>query len=220
MWRRHPGLQNPRAFAKHSGKTENVRVRELISRIENHPHRDELKADLRQDNVCNAFSKNSKKMIHDTGNVEYFELCETTSKVQCSYCLSCWTKGIVYCTCGICLCRTEAIRRLNRKRIDFELRDLKGMPSRSSSWKVWAADQRSPGLQRMETMAMKKMPQVKISQEVKTGSWRIRSTVNRKKNMDGIKQSVKRWTNWDKNITLTHLRGPNSCGIHQIGASS
>ena len=41
-------------------KTEYVRVRELINRIENHPHRDELKADLRQDNVYNAFSKNSK----------------------------------------------------------------------------------------------------------------------------------------------------------------
>ena len=99
------------------GKTEYVRVRELINRIEIHPHRDELKADLRQDYVYNAFSKNSKKMIHDRGNVEYFELCETTSKVQCSYCQSCWTKGIVYCNCGICLCRTEAMRRLNRSAV-------------------------------------------------------------------------------------------------------
>ena len=87
------------------------------------------------------------------------------------------------------------------------------MPSRSSSWKVWEFNAR-------KRWRKKKMPQVKISQEVKTGSWRIRSTVNREKNMDGIKQSVKRWTNWHKKITLARLRGPNSCGIHQIGASS
>ena len=72
-------------------KAEYVRDRELINRLENNPHRDEWKADVRQDNVCNAFSENSKKMIHDAGNVEYFELCETTSKVQCSY----WKKHCV-----------------------------------------------------------------------------------------------------------------------------
>ena len=35
----------------------------------------------------------------------------------------------------------------------------------------------------------KKMPQVKVSQEVKTGSWRNRSTVNRRKNMDGMSEA-------------------------------
>ena len=38
-------------------KNEYVRVRELLNRIGNHPHRDELKADLRQDNVHNAFQR-------------------------------------------------------------------------------------------------------------------------------------------------------------------
>ena len=69
-------------------KAEYVRVRELIKRIENHPHRNELQADSMQDKVYNPFSENSKKMIHDLGNVEYFEFCETTSEVQRSYCLS------------------------------------------------------------------------------------------------------------------------------------
>ena len=38
-----------------------VRVRALIKRIENHPHRNELEADLMQDKVYNPFSENSKK---------------------------------------------------------------------------------------------------------------------------------------------------------------
>ena len=35
-------------------------------------------------------------MIHTLGNVERFELCEISPKVQCPYCLKYWTEGIVY----------------------------------------------------------------------------------------------------------------------------
>ena len=57
---------------------------ELVHRIENHLHRAAFHADLQQNNVYNPFSKNSKEMIRELGNVELFELCETTPKVQCS----------------------------------------------------------------------------------------------------------------------------------------
>ena len=99
-------------------KADHSRVPELIHQIENHPHRDALQADLMQNQMYNPFNKNSKKMIHDMVNVEYFELCETTSKVLCSYCLSYWTRGIVYCTCANCLCHTDSTRKLNRDRFD------------------------------------------------------------------------------------------------------
>ena len=33
--------------------------------------------------MYNPFSENSKALIRETGNVEYFELCETDSQVQC-----------------------------------------------------------------------------------------------------------------------------------------
>ena len=36
---------------------------------------------------CNLFSEESKKIIHNLGNVEYFELCEMSSETQC---LCCW----------------------------------------------------------------------------------------------------------------------------------
>ena len=84
-------------------ETEHLRVQELVKKIENHSHREALHDDLQQNNVYNPFSKNSKEMIRELGNVELFELCETIPKVQCSHCLLCWNQGIVYCICGQCL---------------------------------------------------------------------------------------------------------------------
>ena len=72
-----------------------LRVQEIVKRIENHPHRVALHADLQQNNVYNPFSKNSKEMIRELGNVELFELCETKPKEQCSHCLHYWNQGIV-----------------------------------------------------------------------------------------------------------------------------
>ena len=79
---RVPGLSH--AVVK---EAEYLRVQELVTRIETHPHREALHADLQQNSVHNPFSKDSKKMIRELGIVELFELCETTPKVQCSDCL-------------------------------------------------------------------------------------------------------------------------------------
>ena len=57
-------------------------------------------------------------MIRELGNVELFELCETTPKVQCSHCLLCWNQGIVYCTCGQCLMYSESRRKFYKLRLD------------------------------------------------------------------------------------------------------
>ena len=61
-----------------------------MKKIESHPHRRALQADLQQNSACNPFSEESKVMIRDMGNVELFELCETTPKVQCSECFLYW----------------------------------------------------------------------------------------------------------------------------------
>ena len=87
----------PHAVVK---QAENFRVRELVKKIESHPHRQALQADLQQSDAYNPFSEKSKKMIRDMGNVELFELCETIPKVQCSECFLHWNRGTVYCTCG------------------------------------------------------------------------------------------------------------------------
>ena len=100
-------------------QAENSLVRELVKKIESHPHRQDLQADLQQSNACNPFSEKSKKMIRDMGNVELFELCETIPKVQCSECLLYWNQGIVYCTCGHLLRENESSRHLHRWQLDI-----------------------------------------------------------------------------------------------------
>ena len=106
---RVPGLSH--AVVK---EAEHLRVQELVKKIENHPHREALHADLQQNNVYNPFSKNSKDMIRELGNMELFELCETLPKVQCSHCLLYWNQGIVCCTCRQCLFDSESSRKFNK----------------------------------------------------------------------------------------------------------
>ena len=100
-------------------QAESSRVRELVKKIESHPHRQDLQADLQQSNDCNPFSEKSKKMIQDMGNVELFELCETIPKVLCSKCLLYWNQGIVYCPCGHFLRENQSSRRSHRWNLDL-----------------------------------------------------------------------------------------------------
>ena len=92
-------------------QVESSRVRELVEKIENHPDRHAFQQDLQQNKAYNPFSAESKRMIQDVGNIELFELFETDSKTQCKACLSYWSEGIVYCTCGHLLKETVANRR-------------------------------------------------------------------------------------------------------------
>ena len=99
-------------------EAEHLSVQELVKKIESHPHREALQADLQRNNVYNPFSNTSKEMIRELGNVELFELCETIPKVQCSLCLLFWNQGIVYCTCGQFLVDSESRRKSNKLRLD------------------------------------------------------------------------------------------------------
>ena len=110
---RVPG--RPHAVVK---EAEHLRVQELVKKIDSHPHREALQADLQQNNVYNSFSKNSKEMVRELGNVELFELCEAIPKVQCSHCFLHWNQGIVYYTCGKCLIDSESKRKFNKLRLD------------------------------------------------------------------------------------------------------
>ena len=91
-----PGLDNDAHLCTPHGAS----VRELIQKIENHPHRHVLQRELQQSQSFNPFSQESKDMIRDVGNIELCELLDTEPKAQCKVCLSYWDVGIVYCTCG------------------------------------------------------------------------------------------------------------------------
>ena len=59
-----PGLPHSTVKQLHSAS-----VRELIQKIENHPHRHALQRDLQQSQSFNPFSPESKQMIHEVGNM-------------------------------------------------------------------------------------------------------------------------------------------------------
>ena len=86
---RVPGLSH--AVVK---EAEHLQVQDLVKKIEKHPHRAALHADLQQNSVYNPISKNSKEMIRELGNVELFELCATAPKVQCFHCLLYWNQEL------------------------------------------------------------------------------------------------------------------------------
>ena len=88
-----PGL--PHSAVKQSHGTN---VQGLIQKIENHPHRQTLQSDLQQRQQFNLFSKESKDMIREAGNIELCELLDVQPKAQIKKSLSYWDVGIVYCT--------------------------------------------------------------------------------------------------------------------------
>ena len=109
------------SVVKHAQRTS---VRELIQKIENHPDQHALQQDLRQNQACISFSPESKKMIQEVGNIEWFELLETDPKTQCTACLSYCNVGIVYCTCGHFLQKETAV---NRKFVEYTV-DFLSLP--------------------------------------------------------------------------------------------
>ena len=78
-----PGLPHSTVKLLHSAS-----VRELIQKIENHPHRHALQRDLQQSQSFNPFSPESKQFIHEVGNIELCEFLDTEPKAQCKVCLS------------------------------------------------------------------------------------------------------------------------------------
>ena len=99
-------------------QAENFSVRELVKKIESHPHREALQAVLQQNNVYNPFSDDSTALIREMGNVELFEFCETIPKVQCSECLLYWNQGVIYCTSGHLLVESESSQNFSQWRVD------------------------------------------------------------------------------------------------------
>ena len=90
-----PVCQNAMVKRSHS-----INIHNLIQQIENHPEREALHSDLQQHRAFNPFSKESKNAIMAAGNTELCEIIDVEPKSQCRACLTHWSTGIVYCTCG------------------------------------------------------------------------------------------------------------------------
>ena len=60
-----------------------------------------IRDDLKDDNVI--FIEGSSRVIYEMGNMELFELRQTTDTIQCHSCLRHVPRGLKFCECGMCL---------------------------------------------------------------------------------------------------------------------
>ena len=62
------------------------------------------------------FSEESRRVIHEMGNIELHELGQILRTVQCHPCLKHIPEGLTFCVCGVCLRPDEeTIKRIKAK---------------------------------------------------------------------------------------------------------
>ena len=191
-----PGL--PHSTVK---QLQSASVRELIQKIENHPHRHSLQRDLQQSQSFNPFSPESKQMIHEVGNIELCELLDRTQDTVQGM-LTYWDVGIVYCTCGHFLRKgTEE----NKKFVQYTM-DLLSIPNyymkkgrphghrygRSQGTK----NTTSPNHSRRSAKTRTSCISTTDSYETKSSARTCLTTVE-------LKKCVVRWTDWLTKTTQT-----------------
>ena len=103
-----------KAVCQDEDRTE--RIRRLAHTLWNKRSKEKvLIRDLQETDTFDPFCEESKKIIHNMGNVEYFELCEVSAKTQCSSCAACWPDGVVCCPCG----HLRKIRLMTKEKFDL-----------------------------------------------------------------------------------------------------
>ena len=86
-------------------------VQKFFHQFETHPDREALQTDLDKDQAFNPFSEQSKDMIYNVGSMECLKIGEITPNIKCANCMTYWTKGVVFCSCGTCLRPSDKVRR-------------------------------------------------------------------------------------------------------------
>ena len=177
-------------------------VRELVKKIESHPHREALQADLQQNNVYSPFSDDSKAMIREMGNVELFELCETIPKVQCSQCLLYCNQGVICCTFGHLLVESESSQKF------LTTGDWMLFPSRTTSSR--RRDPRCSGRAKPTHRKSILRPTTRgrdvskrIMKDFTIVSNEIQYIVTRNSKLAGPRRSASQWINWHRKTTPT-----------------
>ena len=201
----------PHAVVK---QAENFRVRELVKKIESHPHRRAFQADLQQNNAYNPFSEESKVMIRENGNVELFELCETIPKVQCSECLLYWNQGIVYCICGHLLKESESSQwRLDAFSIqNYVIKKERFRGARHGKTEA----QKEHFIDHNARRRCIKKTFDGIHDRFQRDLVYRDSQLNK---LAGPRRSASQWMNWHRKTTLTAHLLRSSKGIRKIGIS-
>ena len=211
----------PHAVVK---QAENFRVRELVKKIESHAHREALQADLQQNNVYKPFSNQSKAMIREMGNVEFFELCETIPKVQCSQCPLSWTQGVIYCTCGHLLVGSESSQKSHKLRLNALSIPLTTYSRRGDSMVLDTAkpkdrESTSSPSTRGRDAVKESTVRKNITKEFASVFFETKYIVNRNSKLAGPSRHASNWISWHRRITPIVYPERNSKDTKDSGIS-
>ena len=192
-----PGLPHSAVKQLHGAS-----VRDLIQKIENR-HRHALQRHLQQRQQFNPFSKESKDMIHDVGNIELCELLDVEPKAQCKICLSYWDVGIVYCTCGHLLRNgTEDKQEICQVSLSISSRFPITTSRRSDT--TGTVTGRSQGITSTTSrIRPRRNARRETSWVSTTGTSAMRSSARICLTLVAMKKHVVRWTNWRTKTTRT-----------------
>ena len=78
-------------------------INEKMEKLRIGSNAESIREDWSRENGDFTSSENSRRTIHEMGNVELFELGKTTSTLQCQSCYKHVLDGIIFCGCGYCL---------------------------------------------------------------------------------------------------------------------
>ena len=149
------------------------------------------------------------------GNMEYFEICEIISKLQCHNCMTYWTKGIENCTCGTCLRPSDKIRKLNRDRYD-----VLSIPNNATKkGPSHGARHRNTERQRstMQPISDQQNKRKRNTHPYWIDSWIALVIDNHQSTSDGPKNTAHAWMRLRPKITAISLQGQSAPGVRTLG---
>ena len=157
------------------------------------------------------------------GNVELFELCETTPKAQRSQRLLCWNQGAIYCTCGHLLVESESSQTFNKLRLDalslphYVIKKVR--PMVLGTVKLKHRNSTISPSTRGRDVAKELTLKVNISHVFTIAFSETKSIVDHNSQLAGQNKSAKSGMNWQNKITRTISLQRNSKDTKDNGIS-
>ena len=78
-----------------------VEIPEEVGKLRKGSYTKAIREDLRQPENSMIFSEESRRIIHELGNIELHESGQTSSTIQCQSCYKHMPEGLKFCICGI-----------------------------------------------------------------------------------------------------------------------
>ena len=145
------------------------------------------------------------------GHVEFFDLCETIPKLQCSECLLYWNQGVNCCICGHFLVESESSQIFHQWRLDALSIPHCVIKKRTTPWcsarQNWSTERAFRGPHAVDIgfwWNSRSFPTSIVIRNFKLAGWR---------------RNASRWTSWHKKTTPTVKTKRNLRDIKDSGIS-